>query len=447
MSTPTQGSAHPRASFHIHTLGCKVNRAESERIAALLMLRGWQRAGMDEAQVGIVNTCTVTGEADTKNRKVIRAMLKAGCSQVIVTGCAINIASDHYAALDSRITCICDKESIPDEAARLVGLTGGAPKEEAALAPLEDEAPGAGMEPPSAANPFPSRVGEGFRTRVDVKIQDGCNHACTYCIVHTARGPARSVAADEVVAEVAHHASCGVQEVVLVGIDLGAYRSDGLDLAGLLQRLLRETAIGRLRISSIEPHNLTPQLGELLARSNGRICRHLHLCMQSGSDKVLAEMGRDYSADELAAKVGSLRAKVPQLALSTDVIVGFPGETEDDFAATCALVERCAFMRLHVFRYSKRPGTPAAARADQIAPEVMAERTKQLQGLGHRLAHEDARSRIGSCEQVIAERPGRGTGESYHPVLLDETIPCGELVTVRYSSLDEDSGALTGTAV
>ena len=281
-----------------------------------------------------------------------------------------------------------------------------------------------------------------FRTRVDVKIQDGCDNACSYCIVHAARGPARSEPADEVVERVAQLAESGTQEVVLVGIDIGAYRDGTLDLAGLLRRLLAETDIGRVRISSIEPQSLTPALLDVLAHADGRVCRHLHVCLQSGSTSVLRQMNRGYSAGEFAELVSAARARIPGLALSTDVIVGFPGETDEDFERTCQLVRQCGFMRLHVFRYSKRPGTPAAERANQVPAQVMAARAARLRELGAALAARDAEGRIGSVEQVIVERPGHGTAESYHSVAFAADAPQGALLPMRFTAYDEQRGLL-----
>ena len=281
-----------------------------------------------------------------------------------------------------------------------------------------------------------------FRTRVDVKVQDGCDNACSYCIVHAARGPACSEPADAVVARVAQLAESGTQEVVLVGIDIGAYRDGTLDLAGLLRRLLAETGIGRVRISSIEPQSLEPSLVDMLARSDGRVCRHLHLCLQSGSTAVLQQMSRGYSAGEFAELVSAARTRIPGLALSTDVIVGFPGETDEDFEHTCQLVSQCSFMRLHVFRYSKRPGTPAAERADQVPPQVVAARAARLRELGATLAERDAQTRIGTTEQVIVERPGHGTAESYHSVAFAADAPQGALLPMRFTAYDEQRSLL-----
>lgn len=442
--------------FHIHTLGCKVNRAESETIAAALIDAGWTQSEAKDADVAIVNTCTVTGEADTKNRKIIRALLKAGAAHVVVTGCAINIAADHYAELGDAVVCEPDKSALPRTAQLLV--QGEAPK---SAGPHAAKTSAACMSEPAQpafeqacllgtdaeSMRLLNRTGKGFRTRVDVKIQDGCNNACTYCIVHVARGKARSIPASQIIGEVGSIANAGTREAVLVGIDLGAYDDRGLDLADLMEILLQRTGIGRLRISSIEPQSLKPSLVTALATSDGRICRHLHLCLQSGSTKVLDEMARHYTAEEFLDLVATLRAQVPSIALSTDVIVGFPGETDEDFAQTCKVIEQAHFMRLHVFRYSRRAGTPAAARVDQIAPQVMAARAKTLRELGARLALEDMQRRLGAAEQVIVERPGIGTSESYHKVLVPSDLAPGLLLPMELADIDEGQSAFIARAL
>ena len=400
--------------------------AESEAIAAALLALGWTRA-TDAAgcDVAILNTCTVTGEADAKNRKALRTLLRAGKAAIIVTGCAVNIDAARYADIDSRIICEHDKERIPALAVRLVRDTA------AVSAALSDQTT---ME----------RSDSGFRTRVDLKIQDGCDNACSYCIVHVARGPARSVPAATVISRARTLADAGTRELVLVGIDLAAYRDADIDLARLVTLLQEKTDIGRVRVSSVEPQSVTPTLVDVLAHSGGRLCRHLHLCLQSGSDKVLREMNRRYDADAFCALANRLHEAVPRIALSTDVIVGFPGETEDDFARTCKLVERCGFMRLHVFRYSKRPGTPAAIRDDQVDPKIKAARSQTLIDLGRRLALSDMERRLGTIEEVVIERPGIGTSESYHAIACDTALPVGALVEVEFNDIDTDNMRLIG---
>lgn len=400
--------------------------AESEAIAAALLALGWTRAtDAADCDVAILNTCTVTGEADAKNRKALRTLLRAGKAAIIVTGCAVNIDTARYADVDPRISCEHDKERIPALAVRLARDTA------AVSAALSDQTT---ME----------RSDSGFRTRVDLKIQDGCDNACSYCIVHVARGPARSVPAATVISRARTLADAGTRELVLVGIDLAAYRDADIDLARLVTLLQEKTDIGRVRVSSVEPQSVTPTLVDALAHSGGRLCRHLHLCLQSGSDKVLREMNRRYDADAFCALANRLHEAVPRIALSTDVIVGFPGETEDDFARTCKLVEHCGFMRLHVFRYSKRPGTPAAIRDDQVDPKIKAARSQTLIDLGRRLALSDMERRLGTIEEVVIERPGIGTSESYHAVACDTALPVGALVEVEFNDIDTDTMRLVG---
>ena len=400
--------------------------AESEAIAAALLALGWTRAtDAADCDVAILNTCTVTGEADAKNRKALRTLLRAGKAAIIVTGCAVNIDTARYADVDPRIICEHDKERIPALAVRLARDTA------AVSTAISDQTT---ME----------RSDSGFRTRVDLKIQDGCDNACSYCIVHVARGPARSVPAATVISRARTLADAGTRELVLVGIDLAAYRDADIDLARLVTLLQEKTDIGRVRVSSVEPQSVTPTLVDVLAHSEGRLCRHLHLCLQSGSDKVLREMNRRYDADAFCALANRLHEAVPRIALSTDVIVGFPGETEDDFARTCKLVEHCGFMRLHVFRYSKRPGTPAASRDDQVDPKVKAARSQTLIDLGRRLALSDMERRLGTIEEVVIERPGIGTSESYHAVACDTALPVGALVEVEFNDIDTDNMRLVG---
>lgn len=411
---------HAINRFHIHTLGCKVNQAESESIAASLIAEGWEQTHVpQQADLAIVSTCTVTGEADAKNRKLIRSLLRESNCRIIVTGCAINIDASRYDTIDERITCEADKERIPGLAAKLVGDASAQPADKCFATALRGTGAGA------------------FRTRVDLKIQDGCDNACSYCIVHVARGPAHSLPARGIIEDARIIARSGTREIVLVGIDLAAYHDGDTDLAALTKRLLAESGIARMRISSVEPQSVTPALIEALGSSDGSLCRHLHLCLQSGSSKVLREMNRNYDAAQFEELVTELRNACPAIALSTDVIVGFPGETDDDFEQTRELVRRCDFMRLHVFKYSKRPGTPAAARGDQVDDHMKAARSKELIALGNELALKDMQRRIGTTEGVIIERPGLGTSESYHTVLCDPSLPVGSLVELEFADVDE----------
>ena len=397
----------PITTFHVVNLGCKVNRVESDAVSAALVSSGARQSAEETADLIVVNTCTVTGEAEKKARKAVRHAISCNPhARVIVTGCAVAIDEATYAALGENVEIVQRGEL---------------------LASMTEIAKGTSI-----------RMGDGFRTRVNIKIQDGCDHACTYCIVHVARGKARSMPAAEVIAEAQKYFAAGVKEVVLTGIDIGSYHADGYDIARLSQRLLEDAdkaceageRPARLRISSIEPLNVTDDLIVLMANSQGRLCRHLHLPLQSGSSKVLREMGRPYMAEQYADLVAKLRRDVPSIALSTDIIVGFPGETDEDFAETCELARFAGFSRIHVFPYSMREGTPAANRENQVAPDVKRARARILREIGAELARKDLESRVGTCELAIVEGK-RVLTESYHELPAPQGASVGSLIPIE----------------
>ena len=404
-------------NFAVVNLGCKVNRVESDDAAARLALRGVETPEAS-ADLIVVNTCTVTGEAEKKTRKAVRRALRANDrARVLVTGCAAAVDAAFYEALDPRV--------------RVVGKARLAEEIEAWC-----DSEGVSAAPPLLP------VGPGFRTRVGVKVQDGCDNACTYCIVHVARGRATSRAADGVVRECAEYARAGAGEIVLTGINLGSYcdgaRRDpsATRLAGLLRRLLDATADlhapgafpVRFRISSIEPRDVDDALVDLLAAADGRVCRHLHLPLQAGSSKVLREMARPYDADRFRALVERLYAAVPGLALSTDVIAGFPGETDAEFQETLELARACRFAKMHAFPYSRRAGTPAAERPDQVPPDIKAARAAALRALGDELRAAERARRAGTVELALVEEGGVAMSESYFELAASADAPIGSLV-------------------
>lgn len=409
--------------FHVLNLGCKVNRVESDSMQAAFLARGHEVSSLQDASVVLVNTCTVTGEAEKKTRKAVRrALREAPGAVVVVTGCAASISPEVFEQMGPRVVVEPDKASALDAALD-------------ALSPDERVWAGPDQEAQAAL-----RMGANFPTRVGIKVQDGCNNACTYCIVHVARGMAWSRPSDQIVAEAAAYAKAGVKEIVLTGINLGSYcdgdRKDpeALRLSGLLERLLRATegvAPGpdvRFRVSSVEPRDVDDSFIEVLASSAGRVCRHLHLPLQSGSSRVLKEMARPYDAERFLDLVSRLREAVPELSLSTDVIVGFPGETEEDFQQTLEMVRKCRFSKVHSFPYSRREGTPAAARADQVAPEVKAERMERLARAEAASRAADAALRQESCEWVLVEEGGRGMTESHYEITVPDGLESGSLV-------------------
>lgn len=385
----------------VYNLGCKVNRVESDSIAASYHARGSQLVSVEEADLIVVNTCTVTAQAEKKTRKAIRGILRTNThARVLVTGCAASINPDFYMGLDPRIVVV-DKQDLIDTTYTY------------------------------------ERMGDSFPTRVGVKVQDGCNHACTYCIVHVARGKAWSRPLSEILREVDHLIALGAQEIVLTGIDLGSYHTDDGSLPFLLQELLQRDETVRYRLSSIEPRSLSDKTLELLARSEGRLCRHLHIPLQAGSTRVLQEMNRPYTAEYFTDLCERAYDTVSGLALTTDIIVGFPGETEQDFEATLAISKRARFSKIHVFPYSIRQGTPAAMRTDQIDPSTKTERAQILGALATRLRDEEARRRIGTTEYVLVEQDGFGMSESYYKVALSKPLPRGSLAPITLTDYDE----------
>ena len=416
--------------FAIVNLGCKVNRVESDAFMAAFLDRGAVEVAQAEANVIAINTCTVTGEAEKKTRKAVRHALRANAqATVVVTGCAVAIDAAAYESMDARIRVV-------GKAAFLAAINQGdwddATRDSSIVAPV------------SSTAIAPLRLGEGFRTRVGVKIQDGCDNACTYCIVHVARGCATSRGVEEVVSECVAYAHAGVKEIVLTGINLGSYRDENpgesadLRLVDLLRILLDRTSdIGeseepsvRFRLSSIEPRDVDEGLIDLLAQAQGRICRHLHLPLQSGSSKVLREMARPYTADRFCKLVDDLYRRIPYLTLSTDIIVGFPGETAQDFEETLALAERCRFVKIHVFPYSKREGTPAATRLDQVPSEEKSHRAAALRALAQDIRTQEYARRIGTCELALVESEGRALTESYFEVPAPPLAKPGSLVEI-----------------
>lgn len=381
--------------FAVVSLGCKVNRAEVDSFSAKLISEGWALTEPEAADLVIINTCTVTSLADKKTRQTVRKVCKeSAADKIIVTGCASAIEPDIYKEMDSRIEIVTKRDMQNASAKDMSILAGG-----------------------------------DFRTRAALKIQDGCNNACTYCIVHTARGSAWSMPHEQVEESVSSMLDAGIKEIVLSGVDIGAYDDAGFGLVDLCKSLLK--IIGerdaRIRISSIEPNNVSSELIELLANAEGKVCRHLHMPLQSGSSKVLAEMDRHYSANEYLDIVEKLKAKVPSIALSTDIIVGFPGESDEDFKASADLAHKCGFMKIHVFPYSKRSGTPAAERADQVADEIKAARAAELRKLSDELAKADLDKRHGTDEFVLVENELART-ESYHLIDAPKGAKPGDLI-------------------
>lgn len=402
----------PARSFYVHNLGCKVNRAESDLIGTALRAAGGVQASQEDAELIVINTCTVTAEAEAKTRKAIRkAALGPQAPWVIATGCAIALGQAGFEALGKRVIAEPDKLRACDRALELLGLM-----------PASEEATRACLA-----------QGEGLGTRRGIKVQDGCDNACSYCIVPTARGRGVSLSVEEVLAQVLDAEAAHVREIMLTGVNIGAYHHKGHDLASLVQRLLENTSDLRIRLSSLEPQHCSSDVLGLMATWHGRLCAHLHLPLQSGCDRTLRDMHRHYDVELFAQLVGTARRLMPQIALTTDLMVGFPGESDRDFEESLAFCKEMGFSKMHIFRYSLRPGTLAAQRTDQVAPEVRATRSVRMRELARQMERADAQKRVGRVEQVLVEGDGRGTSESYHRVLVDKGITKGSLIQLQFT--------------
>jgi threonylcarbamoyladenosine tRNA methylthiotransferase MtaB len=400
-----------RHTAGVLNLGCRVNRVELDAVVRELKSNGVDIVDAHEAECVVVNTCAVTAEAEAKARKAVRrAAHQPGCTAVFATGCVANLFAAELEGLADNVVVVPDKSKVAQA--------------------VLDELAAQGFEPVSHATPHHGEDEPEERVRPGIKIQDGCDNQCTYCIVWKARGHAASMDADRVVAEVAARAAEGAKEVVLTGINLGRWEQDGHDIAWLLKKILAETDVERVRLSSIEPTEVTRELLELMRDSNDRIAHFLHLPLQAGSDKTLAAMGRNYDCTFYRNVVEMAYDIVPDIAIAADVIVGFPGETDEDFEESFAFCRDMRYSHIHVFRYSRRPGTPAAERDDQVAPDIKALRSERLRALSKELRSRRAEELVGTKRRVVVERRGRGTDSGLFDVVLDDAAEVGGMVEV-----------------
>ena len=409
------------------TLGCKLNQAETQAAA-----RALQRAGCvtvdrpAEADAWLINTCSVTHAADRKARRLIRVAKRISPdAPVVVTGCYAQHA-------DAALLAELGVDAVVPNAEK--ASAAGAVLRELARAPAAGD----------AARPAQSTG----RTRAFIKIQEGCDDVCAFCIVPSVRGRERAVPIDAVVEQVRERVAEGVQEIVLTGTQPGAYgrdRGDGANAARLLEALLSRTDAPRLRYSSIQPQDITPEL--LACWEDARLCRHFHLALQSGSDDVLGRMRRRYSAAQFFTALDQIRAAATGAAITTDVIVGFPGESEDDFERTEALCREAAFADMHVFPYSPRPRTSGALLEDDVAPQLKRGRAQRLRRLAAEQAERFRAGLVGETAPVLFESFDgerlRGLTDTYVPVAAHwagGAPPLNRLTAVEIIGLTDDGG-------
>jgi threonylcarbamoyladenosine tRNA methylthiotransferase MtaB len=407
-----------------YTLGCKLNQFESYDLEGQFTRRGYRVLPFREsASVYVVNTCTVTGKSDYRCRQTIRkARRRNPEATVIAVGCYAQTQPGVLAGMPEVDLVLGNSEK-----ADVFTHLAAAGSERVRVSSLTED----------VAAPFGEITGFGTHTRAFVKIQDGCDARCSYCIVPFARGPNRSRPAEDVRRQVERLAAEGYREIVLTGVHLGTWGRDLSPpgtLADLLAGLIDVPGLERIRLSSIEPTEFTPELLEILPSET--ICPHLHIPLQSGSSRILRTMRRPYDAGLYAELAGRLFDLIPDLALGADVIAGFPGESGEDFGKTRKLIERLPLAYLHVFPYSKRPGTAAADLPDQVPPQERERRAGELRRLGAEKAGSFRRARIGrSYAALIETQPDRETGlgkaltGNYLKVLVD--VPAAAASTMQ----------------
>lgn len=448
-------------TFYIEQFGCRATQADGAALERQLIERGCKSARhASRADIVVVNTCTVTASADAQARDAIRKLHAANPHvRVIVTGCYAQRAPEELSQLPGvawvvgnshkpQIPDLIEKISVPTKSARSIGFL-----------PLSAISPSTQPEIHQSAEILlgdifnqqalltsPVFGGEGNHTRPTLKIQDGCNSRCSFCVIPFVRGKSRSLPPDSVICELQKLSQWGYRESVLSGINLGTYGRDlspRVELEDLLRRILDETEVERLRISSIEPTDVTQDLVELFASSE-RLAQHFHMPLQSGSDRILAAMHRWYRAEHYARRVELVHAHLPHAAIGADVIAGFPGETEDDHAATLAFIEGLPFTYLHVFSYSQRPGTKAASLSNHIPGAVIKRRARELRALGERKAAAFRQSQMGRELRVLTLHPSEvrankqtpALSSNYLRFLVDGVFPANQWLDVKSAGCD-----------
>lgn len=403
------------ATFSIENFGCRATEADAAALRRELLARGLTLTGEQaSADVVVLNTCTVTAAADSQARDAVRKIHRANPqARIVVTGCYAQRAPEELAAINGVAWVIGNSHQ-----AEIPEIVRGLGAREAStdfvpVAELEDDPMSLARAPAkiltgdifaqSTVQIAPATLMAGDRTRPILKIQDGCNNRCSYCVIPFVRGRSRSLPPDAVVREARMLGAAGAKEIVLSGINLGSYGRDLVPraaLADVVQRILAETQLEQLRFSSIEPQDITEDFVALVASSE-RLARHFHVPLQSGCDRILRAMHRWYRTEHYAERVNLIRRLLPDAAIGADVIVGFPGETDAEFRTTFEFIERLPFTYLHVFSFSTRPGTAAAALSDAVPLQTIRERARALRELAGRKSAAFRASLFGSTMRAL----------------------------------------------
>ena len=447
--------------FHVENFGCRAARADGEAVSARLRADGLRERSLAEADVVVINTCSVTAEADRDARAFVRKARRLNPdAKVVVTGCYAQRAPEEIAALDGVAAVVGNshKGMLPEIVHSLIGMAPSASLPAQTLVRLGDSAPVWADDLFAHSFIEDAQVLPGAQTRPNLKIQEGCGNRCTFCVIPTTRGNSRSLAAEKVLAQVHGFVAAGGKELVISGINLGRWGRDltgSPSFAGLLRQILSETELSRLRLSSIEPMDWTLELIGLMREFGGsRIARHAHLPLQSGSDAVLRRMHRRYRPWHYVQKIASLVEAIgPELAIGADVMLGFPGESEAEFLETYDLIASLPFSYLHLFPFSPRPGTRGWELHQQnpVPPQAVHERMAALRALAVEKTHRFRSSLIGHSlpaitlhtpEEVSARGCTSALTDNYLAVEVGRVLPANQLIDVQVTQIDPTGAAL-----
>lgn len=418
------------------TLGCKVNQYDSDAMRTIFLQQGYRAVKEEEeADVYVINTCSVTSIGDRKSRQMVRKIRRKHPQAVIaVAGCYAQIAPEIFEAMGD-IDVIVGAQN----RSKIVEYVEQAQKKEKTINAVKDI-----MSVTEFENLYVDAEGE-TKTRAFIKVQEGCDNYCTFCIIPFARGKLKSRKQKDAVEEIRRLVVKGYREIVLTGIHLGNYGRDlhdGTSLATLVEELLRIPNLLRIRMGSIESVELSDDLINLI-KDEPRVCRHLHLPIQSGSDAVLRRMNRHYRLPEYKKLISELREKIPGLALTTDLIVGFPGETEENFMETLETLRELRFSAIHVFPYSQRTGTPAAVFPNQVPGDIKKDRVHRVQELEKEISKEYRKTFLQKTVHVLIEEEKNGyfeglSDEYIRVSITDKNVEKGRLYSVYVENLTED---------
>ena len=417
-----------------HTLGCKVNQYETEAMEEMFRAEGYEVVENDDlADIYIINTCTVTNMSDRKSRQFMRRAKKLNEDAIIAAvGCYTQVSPEEIEDIDE-VDIIVGTTNRD----RIVELCELAMKSNEKINIVEDVSRFKEFEEINIDN-------VKSKTRAYIKIQDGCNQFCSYCIIPYARGPIRSRAIEDIIDESIRLRDKGFKEIVLTGIHVESYGKDLKDIAliDVIEKVAEIDGIERIRLSSVEPRLITREFLERGLKT-GKLCDHFHLSLQSGSDSVLKRMNRKYTGEEFIKIVDLIREYMPNAGITTDIIVGFPGETEEEFEESYEFAKKVGFSRIHVFKYSQREGTPAAKMKDQINGNIKNDRSDSLIALAEKMGNDFGRSLIGEVVEVLFEDDDslegvEGYTSNYMRVRVDEDEFMGQVKDVLIKDVEGD---------